>query len=393
MNSTIAAPNIRRLTTLGIAVTALGAVEEIMRWPEPAVHVFLGLGIAVAMGLSVALYRVGPATALAFLWLGAALQYLSGTDVRLAEFASAAALYGSSRYGSRLTAVAGGGSVLLAYGAALAYLRMHGTGIGMRLGEGAIARITGSPIPFLLIVSGLPLALPWLIGLFLRLRARIGEGRQARAAADALRVLAEAREADAEEVAKLRREQAQLARDVHDVVGHSLAVILAQADSAAFVGDDPERIQNVLANIAQSARTSLGDVRRVLSEDIDGNPVEPRSLETLLDGVANAGIDVRRTIYGEPTPLARDGAETEVFRVFQEMLTNAIKHGSRPLVLTVEIDWRTGLALEVRNPVGRAGEGLGMGIDGMRQRMESIHGTLTARAVADQFIVKATAPN
>ena len=85
------------------------------------------------------------------------------------------------------------------------------------------------------------------------------------AEADAARAQRETEQA--REIARLREEQAQLARDVHDVVGHSLAVILAQAESAQYLpDDDPEALKKTMARSRTSARSSLQDVRQVLSQ-------------------------------------------------------------------------------------------------------------------------------
>ena len=83
------------------------------------------------------------------------------------------------------------------------------------------------------------------------------------------------------------RSQARLARDVHDVVGHSLAVILAQAESAQYLEDaDTEKLKQTMANIATSARSSLQDVRHVLTADARLGPTQPGSLDALIDGRA-----------------------------------------------------------------------------------------------------------
>ena len=129
----------------------------------------------------------------------------------------------------------------------------------------------------------------------------------------------------------MRAEQARLARDVHDVVGHSLTVILAQAESVQFMPDDDiERIRAALANIATSARQSLGDVRQVLSPRRPQRRRRRRraSLDSLVEGVRSAGHEVTRPWSGSPRPLPPE-LDVVAFRVLQEMLTNALKHGRR----------------------------------------------------------------
>ena len=110
------------------------------------------------------------------------------------------------------------------------------------------------------------LGVPWLAGLTLRFsdRARQSQVSQVVAEQEAARAVHEAEQA--REIARLREDQARLARDVHDVVGHSLAVILAQAESAQYLRDaDTQKLKQTMENIATSARTSLQDVRQVLT--------------------------------------------------------------------------------------------------------------------------------
>ena len=127
-------------------------------------------------------------------------------------------------------------------------------------------------------IASLVLIVPWLVGLALRFIARSESSTQAaqlaQAEAEERQRLAQSERAQAQQIADLREEQARLARDVHDVVGHSLAVILAQAESAAYLPDaDTAKMREVLDNVAGSARQSLREVREVLSFD-------PRSAET-----------------------------------------------------------------------------------------------------------------
>ena len=110
------------------------------------------------------------------------------------------------------------------------------------------------------------LAVPWLAGLALRFQVRAVESQVSQVAAEEDAARAQRETEQAREIAGLREEQARLARDVHDVVGHSLAVILAQAESAQYLpDDDPAALKKTMATIATSARSSLQDVRHVLA--------------------------------------------------------------------------------------------------------------------------------
>jgi signal transduction histidine kinase len=222
----------------------------------------------------------------------------------------------------------------------------------------------------------LVLSAPWALGLVLRLSAqfRLARAEREQAEIDAAR---------AKEIAELRAGQARLARDVHDVVGHSLAVILAQADSAEVMADnDIDRIRAALANISTSARRSLGDVRQVLSSTNDPADAMARpvgGLDSLIDGVRAAGNEVQTVERGEPRPLPTE-ADVVAYRVLQEMLTNALKHGRRGAPIEVERSWDLReLRIEVRNLVAdgvepAAAEGIGQA--GMRRRLEGVGGRL-----------------
>jgi signal transduction histidine kinase len=161
-------------------------------------------------------------------------------------------------------------------------------------------------------------------------------------------------------------------------------VILAQADSAQYMDDsDVARIRAALANISTSARQSLGDVRQVLSTTGERESAAPRAaggLDGLIDGVRSAGYDMRTADVGTPRPLPPE-LDAVAFRVLQEMLTNALKHGSRGPI-TVIREWGDDhLRIEVKNgmPADSAPElegGLGLG--GMAHRLATVGGRLTA---------------
>ncbi|MFI5425446.1 sensor histidine kinase [Aeromicrobium sp. UC242_57] len=195
----------------------------------------------------------------------------------------------------------------------------------------------------------------------------------------------------AREIARLQEAQATLAHDVHDVVGHSLAVILAQAETGPYL-DDPdatvlnEKLRRTMATIAESARASLGDVRRVLVASRDQSVVVPTGgLDALVASVERSGQDVRSSVAGQPRPLPPE-LESVAYRVLQEMLTNAMRHGRRDAPIWIERHWpdehgvpqgRGGLQMQVRNLKGFAPQVHGgLGVIGMRTRLESVGGHL-----------------
>ncbi|NHC13701.1 sensor histidine kinase [Motilibacter deserti] len=377
---------------VGLAVTAFGLWESqrgiAVNNPSPLA--------ALAMGAAAGAYRLQPALALALVWVSAVLQVLVGRDVAFVQLATVLVAYGTARYGRPLTVWASGLSIPTGAVLAVAYVATTGTDLPRRLGLDRLSGDLSAPA----VANGLALVLatlagPWLVGLLLRVRDAYRRSVAQRRAAEA--------EAErAQEIAGLEAAQARLARDVHDVVGHSLTVILAQADSAQFYGDDDiAKIRSAMEQIAATARSSLGDVRQVLaSTSPDAAPPRPPGgLDQLIDGVRSAGHDVRLTVEGQPQPMPPE-LDVVAYRVLQEMLTNAIRHGRRDLPVFVGRVWGADdLRLEVRNTVQEleytSGEGLGL--PGMARRLEAVGGRLWTRRedTADgtiEFAVTADVP-
>ena len=275
----------------------------------------------------------------------------------------------------------------------------------------------------------------WAIGLAARaVRSQNAESvRRADAEAAATRAEAVANRAEAVatravDEAEAERIRADIARDVHDVVGHSLAVIIAQADSVPFL-DDEARIREVSATIASTARSSLVEVRQVLGH-IDGSDAahDPASFDEIVQGIREAGVDVDHAVRGVARPLGATHG-TAARRVLQEMLTNALRHGVPGGAVRVRETWRSAdLVLEVENAVPTAtlpvGAGLGLdelgldelaldesarhddgraptsdrprgsgrGLTGMQTRLTTIGGSFDAAVLDDVFSARARIP-
>lgn len=221
---------------------------------------------------------------------------------------------------------------------------------------------------------------------------RRARAEEARSRAEAVATEAEATATRAIDVAESARIRAAIARDVHDVVGHSLAVIIAQADSVPFLPDEA-RIREVSATIATTARASLMEVRQVLGQ-IDGPAgAGPATLDEIVQGVRDAGVEVHHTLRGTPRTLGPD-VGTAARRVLQEMLTNALRHGAPGVPVTIRETWRSAdLVLEVENAVGDGSTGgSGRGVDGMRSRLAALDGSFDAAVVDDVFAARARVP-
>lgn len=364
-----------------VATLGLFEAATAMVFPESRISLaFVALGTAVAVGLS----RRLPAAALGLVWAVCGLQLLWSVDLMLVQLAIAAVAFGTARWGSVTTVWLSALSIPVA--AMIVTVIVNSRGLGglaeLAGNESLVDAVLDLNTTWQVAAALMGMAMlgaPWLAGLAFRFgdRARESKVSQVAAEEDAARAVRESEQA--REIARLRDEQARLARDVHDVVGHSLAVILAQAESAQYL-DDGE-LKTTMANIATSARTSLQDVRQVLAET-RRPAAQSGGFDSLIDGVRASGHEVESTEVGAPQPLPPE-LEVVAFRVLQEMLTNAIKHGRRGEPVMVERHWEGELRIEVRNVIDDGGsDGSapgGQGLDGMRRRLESVGGRLDVR--------------
>lgn len=386
--------------TVGVVVLLLGLVEvlnlrtyDYPEDPRPGLALLV-LGIAAAAALS----RRLPAAALALVWAIGLLQVVTGTQLLMAELAIGIVAFGTARWGGPATVLASALSIPVAAAIAVVWIQpgVFYTALSTA-GFASLVRPSSWSDQWQLTAALLGmsvLGVPWLAGLALRFSARAQQSRSFQQAAEAERD-------QAEEIARLREEQAQLARDVHDVVGHSLAVILAQAESAQYLDEvDTTGLKRTMENIATSARTSLDDVRQVLSSTSGAAaaPTRHADLDSLVEGVRASGHEVLSTEVGAPQPMPPE-LEVVAFRVLQEMLTNAIKHGRRDQPVRVERHWEGDLRIEVENAVDHASEETqpirsvpgGQGLDGMRGRLEAVGGRLDVRRRTDPPRFTATA--
>ncbi|WP_427015751.1 sensor histidine kinase [Pseudarthrobacter sp. P1] len=199
----------------------------------------------------------------------------------------------------------------------------------------------------------------------------------------------------------MEQERSRISRDLHDVLAHSLAVIVAQSDGARYLAtDQAQPVVSALENISAAARLALVDAQRAI-EGVrdDGAPAAQPALADvagLLARFAEAGLVVEQTESGAPVELG-GGAELAVFRIVQESLTNALKHSGPGARCTVHLDWNgPGLSVQIASCGGGRQEaapaGTGRGIPGMRERAYLAGGWLTAGPDADSFRVTAFIP-
>lgn len=327
----------------------------------------------------VAIGRLSPALALVAAWLGAVVQMLAGFGPLPVDIAILLVLYATAAWGSRSVLWWGFGSALSGGVVAATYMVIV-NGVAFGPGTGWDKLTAGT---LLLVVSVLALGFAWVCGLLWRVVLR---SRRTRAA-----------QLEAESLAAEEQERVRIARDMHDIVAHSLAVVIAQADGARYAAAaTPEMATDALGTIAQTARGALSDVRLLLTQlrhrQGDGPQPTLADLEALFAQVRQAGVEPRITIDpaapGEPP----GAIQLAVYRILQEALTNAIRHGDG--TVDVHLAWLPDrVDIRVRNTVGaEQASGGGHGVIGMRERAQLVGGTLQAERQDAEFVVRATLP-
>jgi signal transduction histidine kinase len=197
-------------------------------------------------------------------------------------------------------------------------------------------------------------------------------------------------------------ERARIAREMHDIIAHSLAVVIALVDGAnAKLERHPDQAREALTSVAELARQALDDTRRLLSVLREDDGVDARSpqpglgdVTRLLDQVTATGIATELVTEGHAVAL-QPGPSLAAYRIVQEAITNALKYADGASSITVTLRWTAHeLAITVvddgrgaSTPVGERGFGLA----GMRERAALYGGGVTARAKSDGgWIVEAT---
>ncbi|MGQ7296749.1 sensor histidine kinase [Quadrisphaera sp. KR29] len=272
-----------------------------------------------------------------------------------------------------------------------------GLGVGTGLATGSVREA--------LVVAA---AVTTTAGVFALLAWTLGQWRRTRLAhVHALEDRARGVETEREQLQALAAaaERARIAREMHDVVAHSLSVVIAQADGGRYAAAaDPAAAVRALESVAATGRAALTDMRRllgVLRED-GGSVLEPQpGVEDVPDLVASvraSGLPVALVTTGEARPLPA-GAGLAVYRVVQEGLTNVLKHGGPSARATVRLHWSPGrLEVHVEDDgrgasAGPAADGVGRGLSGMAERMALYGGTAHAGPrTGGGFAVRAVLP-
>lgn len=297
------------------------------------------------------------------------------------------AVYGAAAFGTRMQSLIIGGLGLV--GAVLGAVSWRWTYMGL---FEQLAYISINAIFMAMFV-----AVAWVLGDVVRRRkavvARLEQQNAALARDQAQRTRLAA-----------QGERAAIAREMHDIVAHSLAVVVVQADGALYAAraalDQPpaigpdraalERAAGTLETLAQTARTSLADTRRlvgVLRDEGIGAELSPLQglnyLEDLVGRVRDSGVPVHLAVRGPVEDLPTD-VDLAAYRVVQEALTNVMKHAGPGASVDVDL-LRTPAVLLVRitddgkgGGPGSGGDGAGNGLLGMAERVEVLGGTVHA---------------
>jgi signal transduction histidine kinase len=204
-----------------------------------------------------------------------------------------------------------------------------------------------------------------------------------------------------EQQLQIAEERTRIARDLHDSAGHAINTILVQAGAARLLRErDPEASRRAVASIEEVARETLGDIDRIVAALREGETAERAPLPGV-DGIPGlvarhreAGFEFELVERGDserpiPQPVAR-----AAYRIAQEALTNAARHGAGSAEIVVEREPER-LLLTVANPVAAARKPSsrgGLGIIGMRERATLLGGEFEARAQDGEFKVRAALP-
>jgi signal transduction histidine kinase len=246
-----------------------------------------------------------------------------------------------------------------------------------------------------LLHAGLAWAVAWFAGERTRLRRE-------RLAALEDRARRADRELDRERRLASAEERARIARDLHDSVGHAINVIVVRAGAARVrQARDPERSRVALEAIEEIARRTAAEIDQIVgalrepdsASGVTTAPLGLASLRSLTAQHAEGGLDVAVVTAGSPRQL-RPAVDLAAYRILQEALTNAARHGTGPARVELAFGEST-LDVAITNPVRGAAQQLangGHGLIGMRERATLLGGSFAAARRDGTFSVRARLP-
>ncbi|HEU4399035.1 MAG TPA: sensor histidine kinase [Actinomycetota bacterium] len=368
-------PRLDPLVTDGLlALVAAGlSLAQMQRYPDPQDRSALNITFVLLQTLPLVFRRRAPFTVFAIAALALAVQGTLELQGPLFAFLAVnLALYSLAAYGHRRLAILGAVTWALLLAVRLVQL------IVTTWPHVAITDLYDVFDDFVLLGAA------W----------TLGEGvRQRRAHAAALEDRAARLEREREEKARqaAAQERLRIARELHDVVAHSLSVIGVQAGAARLVLDadpDPTRAREAVAAIEATANQAMTEMRRALGilrdTERSGAALAPLpglgQLPSLLDQMRAAGLAAELTVQGTPRPLATS-IDLSAYRIVQEALTNALKHARATRAEVVVCYGAHDIQVEVtddgRGPPPAAGPSQGAGMIGMRERVALFGGELS----------------
>ena len=197
----------------------------------------------------------------------------------------------------------------------------------------------------------------------------------------------------------VRDERDRIARELHDVVAHSVSAMVVQTAAAQdLVHTDPAKAARLLASVADTGRRALAETGRLLhlvrdeADELGLSPAPgladvPGLVESFREG--GLAVDATLDLPGEAVP---GGVDVSAYRVVQEALTNALKHGAGPVRLSVDAAGDV-VRIACSTAAGPAhANGSGLGLQGMAERVGLLGGTLRHGASGDRFEVDVTIP-
>ncbi len=377
--------------------------------------------------LPLALRRIRPGICAGIIAFGALCQVITLTGPGLSIVSVPMAVYATSKFGSRRVsrsylAVALFGAVLLGGFFAVTQARWEiEVGTGTSLWGELFAPERLLSWFFIMAFAAAVVLVCWLFGDLAGRRQR-----EQQAISERNQLLEKERDQEARLAADAER--MRIAREMHDVISHSMSVMIAQADGGRYVvQQDAERASQAFETIGETGRQALTEMRRMLGVLREERELAVRpapglhELPQLLDDVRAAGVDVRAEVGAAGPGIAEPGTRADstqglkeklgrfpqlpegmglaVYRIIQEALTNTIKHGggnaSSLVRLWVESDPSQRLMLDVSDTgVGTRAvtEGAGSGLLGMQERAALYGGSVSAQPHAGGFTVTAEFP-
>lgn len=358
---------------LGVLVAVAGVVEQALPWPPSGARLAVVAAVLVA-GAAVAWRRASPHAALGLSLVALGAAALVDSPGIVPVLATLVTVHTVQARGSR--AAAGGAAVV---GTAILSLADHGD--------------STLSLPVIVLAAATMYALATVTGLLARSRLAVladAEDRASRAE--------QTREAEAGR--RVAEERLRIARELHDVIGHHVAIVGIQSALAdSLLEARPADARTALGHVQDASERvldELGTLVRLLrepSDDARGPLPRLQAIPSLVEEARHAGLEVALTTTG-PWPDVPDGTGLAAYRVVQESLTNARRYGDGRARVDVTT---TGATLEIRttNRVAAASmparPSTGVGLVGLRERLTALGGTLTTTSDG-VFTLAATLP-